>query len=52
MEASPVDIRENWSMDGSEERTAEERADGEGGFQIVAGTDRVKCRSEGGSRSS
>ena len=25
MEASPVDIRENWSMDGSEERTAEER---------------------------
>ena len=38
---------ENCSVDGSEERTVEERVGGREGFQVVAGDDRVRCRSEG-----
>lgn len=33
-EASSVDISENWSVDGSEERTVEERAEGERDFRL------------------
>ena len=44
-EASSVDIRENRSVDGSEERTVEERVEE---FQALAGGDSVRCNREGG----
>ena len=44
-EASLLDIRANWSVDGSEERTVEERAEG---FKTVVGGDHVKSVGKGG----
>ena len=47
-EASSVDILVNWSVDGSEERTVERRAEGERDFGLRRVVNCVRFRGEGG----